>query len=63
MTLLRALVAEPGASLSALAAAIGCKSKATVHRRLQKLKRDKLVKDALGKWSVTAEGKKAGNGA
>jgi hypothetical protein len=50
---------EPGASQSALAAATGCKSKGTIQRRLQKLKRDKLVKEALGKWTVTPAGREA----
>jgi hypothetical protein len=57
--LLRALMEEPGASQSALAAATGCKSKGTIQRRLQKLKRDKLVKEALGKWTVTPAGREA----
>jgi hypothetical protein len=58
LALLKAMLAEPGASQMAWAVAIG-KSKGLVNRKLQKLKSEKLVDVVLGKWSLTERGRKA----
>jgi hypothetical protein len=59
--LLQAMVDSPAASQRAWAATIG-KSVSIVSRRLQILKREKLVKETLGKWAVTPAGKAVLNG-
>jgi uncharacterized membrane protein len=56
-SLLRAMLANPGAPQSEYAAAIGC-SKSSINRRLQRLAREKLVQQFLEKWSLTGKGKK-----
>jgi hypothetical protein len=58
LALLRAMLADPGASQMGWAGVIG-KSKGLVNRKLQKLKSEKLVDVTLGKWSLTERGKKA----
>ncbi len=55
---LRAMQETPGATVRDLAAASGV-SKSAVSRSLQSLKVDKLADVTLGKWFVTARGKKA----
>jgi hypothetical protein len=57
--LLRAMIERPDAGQRAWATAIGAKSHSTVNKRLHALKRGKLVKETLGNWSVTPEGRRA----
>jgi AAA domain len=56
--LLRAMIADPNGTQDNWAAAID-RAKSSVNSRLQTLKRDKLVDELLGKWNVTAKGRKA----
>ncbi len=56
--LLKAMIAAPEGTQAEWANAIG-RSKSTVNGHLQKLKREKFVKETLGKWSVTPQGKEA----
>ena len=57
-SVLRAMLETPGATVRELAAESGV-SKSAVARSLQSLKADKLADVTLGKWFVTARGKKA----
>jgi len=61
--LLRVMIERPDAGQRAWAADIRAKSHSTVNRRLHLLKRDKLVKETLGKWAVTPEGRRAADDA
>ena len=56
--LLQAMIAEPNASQRDWATATG-RSKGRVNSHLQKLRGEKLVEVMLGKWTVTAKGRKA----
>jgi AAA domain len=56
--LLLAMIAEPGAPQQQWAQAIG-RAKSKANARLQRLKAEKLVDAALGRWSVTAKGRKS----
>jgi hypothetical protein len=56
--LLLAMIAAPGATQQQWADAIG-RVKSIVNKKLQRLQRDKLVDETLGKWTVTPKGKKA----
>lgn len=60
--LLKALDANPGASMTALAAAAGV-ARGGVNRSLKRLHKQKLVREQLGKWAVTNAGKEALKGA
>ncbi len=57
--LLRAMATNAAGSQSEWAEVIGVKHKGSVNKRLQRLKTEKLVENVLGKWVVTAKGKKA----
>jgi AAA domain-containing protein len=61
--LLRVMIDRPDAGQRAWAAEIGAKSHSTVNRRLHALKREKLVKETLGRWAVTPEGRRAADDA
>jgi hypothetical protein len=61
--LLRAMIERPDAGQRAWAAEIGAKSYPTVNRRLHALKREKLVKETLGRWALTPEGRRAADDA
>jgi hypothetical protein len=56
--LLRAMIAEPGATQRDLAAAVGC-GVSSVNRKLQSLRYEKLVDRILDRWTVTTRGRKA----
>jgi hypothetical protein len=56
--LLLAMIAEPSATQQQWSDTVG-RSKSIINRKLQRLQRDKLVEQSLGKWSVTAKGRKA----
>lgn len=56
--LLKAMIHAPDGTQQEWAAAIG-RSKGRVNAKLQKLKNDKFVSVALGKWSVTEKARKA----
>jgi len=56
--LLLAMLAEPNATQQQWSETVG-RSKSIINRKLQRLQRDKLVEQSLGKWSVTAKGRKA----
>ena len=60
--LLKALDADPGAPMSALAAAARI-PRGSIHRALARLGRKKLTREQLGKWVVTKSGKEALKGA
>jgi uncharacterized membrane protein len=55
--LLMAMIANPGATQSDYAVAIGC-SKSSINRRLQSLSRQRFVEQFLDKWKVTERGRK-----
>lgn len=57
--LLLAMIADPGGTLACWAATIGLKGKSGVSFKLNKLAREKLVENVLGRWRVTAKGEKA----
>jgi phage gp46-like protein len=61
--LLRVMIDRPDAGQRAWAAEIGAKSHSTVNRRLHALRREKLVKETLGRWAVTPEGRRAADDA
>ena len=52
------MLAEPGATQQQWADAIG-RAKSKVNARLQRLKGEKLVDVALGRWTVTTKGRKS----
>ena len=56
--LLLAMIAEPGATQQQWADAIG-RAKSKVNARLQRLKGEKLVDVALGRWTVATKGRKS----
>jgi hypothetical protein len=56
--LLLAMIADPGATQQQWAQTIG-RAKSKVNARLQRLKGEKLVDVALGRWTVTAKGRKS----
>jgi hypothetical protein len=56
--LLLAMLGEPNGSQKQWAEVIG-RAKSSINVRLQRLKREKLVDVALGKWNVTAKGRAA----
>ena len=58
IALLKAMLAEPAATQARWAELIG-RAKSIVNKKLQHLKREKLVEKTLGKWSVSAKGKSA----
>jgi hypothetical protein len=60
--LLKALAADPGAPMSALAAAARI-PRCSIQRALARLGRNKLAHEQLGKWVVTRTGKEALKGA
>jgi uncharacterized membrane protein len=55
--LLKAMIANPGATQSDYAVALGC-SKSSINRRLQSLSRQRFVEQFLDKWKVTERGRK-----
>jgi hypothetical protein len=57
--LLREMFAHPKAAQRSWATAIGMKSSGAVCKKLQALKKDKLVEETLGKWTITLKGQKA----
>ncbi len=57
-SLLLAMIAEPGATQQQWADAIG-RAKSKVNARLQRLKAERLVDVALGRWTVTTKGRKS----
>jgi len=59
LKLLRAMIDKPVATQREWALAVGVKSHSVVSRRLLALKRDKLVREKLGKWTVTTAGRAA----
>lgn len=58
LLLLRAMIANPAGTQADWGTAVG-RVKSNVFNRLQRLKREKLVDVALGRWSVTTKGRKA----
>jgi hypothetical protein len=56
--LLLAMIADPAGTQQQWAQAIG-RAKSSINARLQRLKGEKLVDAALGKWNVTAKGRAA----
>ena len=59
--LLRAMIAEPNATQQAWAIAIG-RARGRVNAHLKKLRAEKLAQVSLGKWIVTAKGRRAVTG-
>jgi hypothetical protein len=57
--LLTAMLANRNATQRELAKKVGTKSVGSINKRLQSLKREKLVEVTLGKWTVTLKGQKA----
>jgi len=57
-SLLRAMIATPGATIRDYADATGI-PRSSVGRKLKNLAKDKLVEQILDKWSVTPKGRKA----
>jgi hypothetical protein len=58
LKLLRVMLENPGGTIRDWSTAIG-RSVSTVHGKLLALKREKLVEDILGKWTLTPKGRKA----